>query len=139
MSKILYLFLSLFLLQISIFAKIQVASQSEKQQERTIQSLLIGIKSENLGLKSSCAYMLGELKISQAVIPLMKILKDPNNEELKIAAALALYKIEDGRGIYAIKKSIQFEQNERVRKICDLFYRSFIGQKELNTELLSVK
>ena len=83
--------------------------------------------------------MLGELKISQAVIPLMKILKDPNNEELKIAAALALYKIEDGRGIYAIKKSIQFEQNERVRKICDLFYRSFIGQKELNTELLSVK
>ncbi len=139
MSKILYLFLSLFLLQISIFAKIQVASQSEKQQERTIQSLLIGIKSENLGLKSSCAYMLGELKISQAVIPLMKILKDPNNEELKIAAALALYKIEDGRGIYAIKKSIKFEQNERVRKICDLFYRSFIGQKELNTELLSVK
>ena len=139
MSKILFLFLSILLLQISIFAKVQVAGQNEKQQDRTIQSLLIGINSENLGLKSSCVYMLGELKVSEAVIPLMKILKDQNDEELKIVAALALYKIGDGRGIYAIKKSVQFEQNERVKKICDLFYKSYQGKKELKTELFSVK
>ena len=139
MSKILLLFIVVLLLQVSISAEVKFAGQNENQQERTIQSLLLGINSDNFGLKSSCTYMLGELKISHAVIPLMKLLKDNNNAELKIAAALALYKIGDERGIYAIKKSIQFEKDERVRKICDLFYRSFIGKKILNTEVISVK
>jgi len=38
--------------------------------ESTIASLLEGLTSDNLGLKSSCAYMLGELKITRAIIPL---------------------------------------------------------------------
>ena len=44
--------------------------------QNTVSSLIEGLNSENLGLKSSSAYMIGELQLSKAVIPLMKILRD---------------------------------------------------------------
>ena len=57
------------------------ARDREKQkdnQENTVSSLLAGLKSDNKGLRSSSAYMLGELNVSSAVIPLMRILRNDN-------------------------------------------------------------
>jgi len=61
--------------------------------DNTVESLIIGLNSDNLGLQSSSAYMIGELQLSEAVIPLLRILHSEKNEELRIMAALALYKI----------------------------------------------
>ena len=128
-----------FLVNASTFAEQPVNNKNELQMNRTISSLMDGLNSDNMGLKSGSIYMLGELKVSESVIPFMKILKNQNDEELKIAAALALYKIRDSRGMYAIKRSGKFENNERVRKICNLFYKNFIGQAESKTNFLSAK
>jgi hypothetical protein len=139
MKKSFIILTVLLLFSTSIFAKEPVKKENEVQLNRTVLSLMDGLNSDNMGLKSGSIYMLGELKVSESVIPLMKILKNQNDETLKVSAALALYKIGDSRGLYAIKRSGKFETNERVRKICDLFYRNFIGQKESKTELLSLK
>ena len=102
--------------------------------QNTISSLENGLNSKNLGLKSSCAYMLGELQISTAVIPLMKILRENENEDLRIAAALALYKIGTPMAINAVKQSIRFDNSERVSKHCAIFYYEHMKNKLIDEE-----
>jgi HEAT repeat protein len=91
--------------------------------------LLIGLDSDNAGLTSSSAYYLGELSSAEAVIPLMKILKNAKQEELRISAALALLKIGDERGIYAIKRAIVFDESSRVSDMCEKFYNAYLYDK----------
>lgn len=101
-------------------------ANGEKIKDSSIESLIMGINSENLGLKTSSAYMLGELKCSKAVIPLLKMLKDEERDDARIVAALALQKIGDARGIFAIKQAIRFDSSERVRRLCTNFYHSYL-------------
>jgi len=61
--------------------------------DNTIKSLMLGLSSDNFGLKTSAAYMIGELKVESAVIPLMRMLRNEESDKAKIVAALALYKL----------------------------------------------
>ena len=97
--------------------------------QNTVQSLIKGLNSENLGLKSSSAYMIGELQLSKAIIPLMRILHRDENEEIRIAAALALYKIGSPIAIHAVKQAIRFDGSERVSKLCASFYSEYLKGK----------
>ncbi len=97
--------------------------------ESTIASLMEGLTSDNLGLKASCAYMLGELKVTEAIIPLMRILHNDVNEELRISAALALYKIGTPISIYAVKQAGKFDESERVNKLAQNFYADYLREK----------
>ncbi len=94
-----------------------------------IENLLNGVNSGNHGLRMSSAYLLGEFKSDEAVIPLMKILKSDDNEESRVMSALSLLKIGDARGIFAIKQAIQFDESERVRKMCSIFYQEYLTHK----------
>ena len=102
--------------------------------ESTIASLLDGLASDNPGLKSSCAYMLGELKVTEAIIPLMRILHNDVNEGLRISAALALYKIGTPISIYAVKQAGRFDDSERVKKLTQNFYAEYLREKLNNTD-----
>ena len=104
----------------------QVSRINDTDIEKT---LLEGVKNDNTGLKISAAYYLGEKKSSKAVIPLMDVLHSDKSVEARIMAALSLFKIGDKRGIYAIKKAIKFDENEQVRKMCEIFYTMY--QSEL--------
>lgn len=90
----------------------------------TTQSLLQGIQSDNFGLKVSSAQRLGELQISEGVILLMSMLRNDNDERARITAALALIRIGDARGLFAVKQAAKFDENERVRSMCEKFYLS---------------
>ena len=92
-------------------------------------NLLIGIKSDNLGLRVSASYYLGERKSSRGVIPLMHVLRNDESAEARIMAALSLFKIGDSRGIFAIKKAIDFDKDEQVRNMCSIFYAMYISNK----------
>ncbi|HSW54069.1 MAG TPA: HEAT repeat domain-containing protein [Ignavibacteriaceae bacterium] len=103
--------------------------------DNTVASLMEGLNSENLGLKSSSAYMIGELQLSKALIPLLKILHEDENEEMRIAAALALYKIGSPIAIQAVKQSIRFDDSERVSKLCASFYSEYLKSKLIGEEI----
>jgi len=105
--------------------------------DNTIESLIIGLNSENLGLRSSSAYMVGELQLSEAVIPLLRILHNEENVELRIAAALALYKIGSPIAINAVKQAIRFDDSKRVSKLCANFYSDYLKNK-FNDEEINV-
>lgn len=108
-----------------------------KVKDCTVASLIMGINSDNFGLRTSSAYMLGELQCEKGVIPLMRMLKSEEREDARIVAALALLKIGSEKGIFAIKQAIRFDDSERVRRQCANFYHVF-SDKTLIPELFAV-
>ncbi len=126
--------ITLLLLLFFVFVSFGTAAEPVKEtntinRDLAIQNLLIGLDSDNIGLTSSSAFYLGELSSTEAVIPLMKMLRNAEQEELRISAALALLKIGDERGIYAIKRGIIFDESERVKDMCEKFYNAHLYDK----------
>ena len=122
-------FLFIFLLT-SVYPQDTIKVLKKISDETVDQNYLEGVKADNLGLKISASYYLGERKSSKAVIPLMSILKSDKSPEARIMAALSLFKIGDERGIYAIKQAVTFDDNEWVKKMCNIFYQMYLTNKE---------
>jgi HEAT repeats len=108
--------------------------KNETNHQNTIKSLLEGLQSENIGLKTSCAYMLGELKSTEAIIPLMRILRNCNCEEARIASALALYKIGTPLSINAVRQAGIFDESKRVTRMATNFYFDYLRNKTGNQD-----
>jgi len=88
------------------------------------QNLLIGLASDNLGLRESCAFMLGEIGSQKAVVPLMAMLHN-GIESSRVVAALALSRIGDARGAYAVKQAAKFDPSERVQRLAAWYYNQY--------------
>jgi HEAT repeat protein len=91
-------------------------------------NLFIGLASDNLGLQRSCALMLGKIKSDRAVIPLLAVLHNTADENLRVAAAWALCKIGDARGVYAVKMAVRYDESTKVQAICAWYYENFVKQ-----------
>ncbi len=120
MAKLILIILSV----LTLTATTSIAKDG-KVNDCTVASLIMGINSDNFGLRTSAAYMLGELKCEKGVIPLMRMLKSEEREDARIVAALALLKIGNEKGIFAIKQAIRFDQSDRVRRLCANFYNVY--------------
>ncbi len=83
---------------------------------------LNGLSSDNLGIRKSAAFFLGEMKSSKAVVPLMNILRTEKDESLRIMAAWSLIKIRDYRGINLVKHVSENCDCQSVKCLCDFFY-----------------
>ena len=111
----------------------ETADQISPEMEACFKTLQQGLNSNNLGLQAGCTYMVGELCCQSSVITLLKMLHNCPSEELRILAALSLYKIGDSRGIYAIKQAIKFDESKRVQRLCEIFYKAYIQGNADNT------
>lgn len=87
---------------------------------------LEGLNSDNLGLKISSAYFLGEMKSNKSVIPLMTILQKETDEGLRIMAAWSLIKIGDPRGVYHVKLASENCNCKSVKSISEYLYNHFL-------------
>ena len=129
-SKLLFA-VSLFLIfSFQIFPQ-ETADKTSEEKEACFATLQQGLNSDNAGLIAGCTYMLGEVRCQRSIISLLDMLHNSDSEELRILAALSLYKIGDSRGIYAIKQSIKFDESKRVQRMCDIFYKAYLrGETE---------
>jgi hypothetical protein len=98
----------------------------QEKYDAAVENLLIGLASDNLGLRESAAFMLGELKADAAVIPLMQMLRSDDHESSRIVAALALCRIGEGRGVYAVKRAASFDESDAVAQRCAWFYDQYV-------------
>jgi HEAT repeat protein len=89
-------------------------------------NLFIGIASDNSGLQRSCALMLGKIKSDRAVVPLMAVLHNTTDENLRVAAAWALCKIGDARGVYAVKMAVRYDESTKVQATCAWYYENYV-------------
>lgn len=90
---------------------------------------IIGLASDNDGLKISCAFNLGEMKSQKAVLPLIAMLRDGKTDEERIIAALSLMKIGGEQAVYMVGRAAKFNDNSRVRYICEKFYNGYLIEK----------
>lgn len=95
-----------------------------------VENLLRGVSSDNAGLRLSCAYYLGELKSEKALIPLMKMLRSDEKECNRIIAALSLFKLQNERSIYILKREAVFNDSKRTREMCGKFYDAYLMEKQ---------
>jgi HEAT repeat protein len=130
--------LILVVLAVVTFTATSSFAKGDSVNDCTVASLIVGVNSDNFGLRTSSAYMLGELKCEKGVIPLMRMLKSEDREDARIVAALALLKIGNAKGIFAIKQAIRFDDSDRVRRLCANFYHSY-SEKSIATELIAIR
>ncbi|MBK9096806.1 MAG: HEAT repeat domain-containing protein [bacterium] len=117
----------------------ETANPNSSEMEACFKTLQQGLASDNLGVQAGCAYMVGELCCQRSVVCLLKLLRSSPSEELRILAALSLYKIGDSRGIYAIKQAIRFDESERVSRLCEKFYRAYLQNNVASEMLVAAK
>ena len=135
-----FFFISLLMLSSNSLLSQEMKSTKIVAGEACVKSLLNGLNSDNEGLQAGCLYMFGELCSDNGVIPLLKILHNDSREEMRILAALSLYKIGDSRGIFAVKRAIRFDDSERVRKMCARIYHIFqLSKTELSSPNIAAK
>ena len=113
----------------------ETTKQNSTEMEACFETLEQGLTSDNEGLKAGSTYMVGEMRCQRSVVALLKILHSNQSEELRILAALSLYKIGDSRGIFAIKKAITYDESKRVQQMCELFYRATLQREMILTNI----
>jgi len=101
---------------------------NEEEYSRIEDNLMLGIKSNNVGLQTSSAYFLGEMKSDKALIPLLRLVQNGETEYSRIIAALSLYKIKSKIGMYALKGLSQIDESELVRKVFDRLYKTHVSK-----------
>ncbi len=109
------------LITIFLVTTVQAQENEFKQlpnKERAIQNLVMGIQSDNAGLKRSCIYFAGKYEVSEVVNELIELLGKEKDSSTKKVIALVLYKIGDQKGINAIKKLAQTDSDSKVRNLC---------------------
>jgi hypothetical protein len=92
----------------------------------TVECLLEAVQSDMSSLSASAAFVLGDLRCGRAVIPLMRLLHDSPNKTVRIASALALCRIGDRRGAYAVKQAVRFDSSPKVQRLCAWFYNEHV-------------
>ena len=129
-KNILTLAVSLLLISaVSLYAATPETTGNEnKITKEVIDNLLVGLHSDNLGLRLSCAYYLGEYNAGEAVIPLMRLLHNDKTDEGRIVAALSLMKISSDKAHFAVKQAGRMDDSERVRKLCSRFYEALYNE-----------
>ena len=120
---------SILLLLLLSFTTTLAEEQKEAQYSIFETNLLVGLNSDNKGLKVSSAFFLGEIKSKKATNLLMDMLHTSENHSMRQVAALALYKINSERGMFAIKRAIKFDDNEQTRRLCRIFYNQHLKRE----------
>lgn len=99
----------------------------EAKYDLAVQNLLNGVASTNDGLRRSAIYQLGEMQAEGAVIHLMRVLRSCTDERCRVAAAWALCKIGDERGVYAVKQAVRFDDSQKVQLHCAWYYNLYVS------------
>ena len=104
--------------------------------EAIVENLKVGLSSDNYGLRVSSAYVLGQLiccdvitadDASDAIIPLLKIMREENTDEARIVAGLALYQLNSGRGARFMEYAAKYDDSDRFSKFSDILFHEFRG------------
>lgn len=127
-----FLILSTLLFTAYTFAEVNKTAPKANTYEAIELNRLIGLASDNEGLRISCAFNLGEMKSVKAVIPLMALLREGKTCEERIIAALSLVKIGDPQGVYMVSRLAKFHDCDRTRRMCEKFYNGYLYQKYLD-------
>jgi len=110
-------FAFLFSLLLSITSNAQDLSNLHFN-EKALGNLVMGVTSENEGLKRSSIYYAGKYRVSELSNVILDEMKNETNPEMRCLMAMSLYKIKDADAMDYITKLARYESDKKVRNMC---------------------
>ena len=93
--------------------------QSEKSLKKALESPSTGMQLTGAETARQLKGLNPYRSFSSLVIPLMRIVKDENADaSSRVVAAIALHNLHSAMGDFAISRTAQFTDNERVKHVC---------------------
>jgi HEAT repeat protein len=92
-----------------------------------LDNLIMGIHSENEGVRKSAIYFAGKYKVSETAQDLIDQLNREDNASIKILIALALFEMDSKEGLEAVKKLSLSDKNDKVRRMASFIYNEYLN------------
>ena len=99
------------------------------REKRAIANLIVGINSENEGVRKASIYFSGKYQFDHTTDALIKQLNVELNPSIRISIALALYKIGNEKGLEAICNCTSMENDGHVRRIYEAIVEEYAENK----------
>ena len=94
--------------------------------KHALENLLVGIRSDNDGVKRSCIYFAGKYKIAEAEDALIKQLHNEKNSSTRILISLVLYEMGSVDGLLEVKKLAKEDIDPEVRRMSTCIYNEYL-------------
>ena len=91
-----------------------------------LQNLIMGIQSENDGVRESSIYLAGQYRFIDTEDALIKQLKIEKDSDIKVLIGLALFRMSSEKGMNELQKLSSKDENPRVRKMSSAIYNEFV-------------
>ena len=102
---------------------------SSKFTQNQIESLIVGAKSNNFGLRKSAIFLIGQYRVKDACSELLIQFEECNDEMLKILIAQSIYKIGCPLTIEQFKGLAEIEDSFKVKNFCAILYENYMFAK----------
>ncbi len=97
---------------------------------RSLASLISGLKEGNKGLKVSCALIIGEYRFEEATDVLSEILKSEDDADIKFAALVALYKIKTEAAVKVLRFAAENQEDSYLKAVATVLYTDIMSNQE---------
>jgi len=91
-----------------------------------LQNLVIGIHSENDGVRESSIYFAGKYRFIDTEDALIKQLKVEKESDIKVLIGLALFRMSSEKGMNELQKLASIDENPRVRRMGYAIFNEFL-------------
>lgn len=91
-----------------------------------LQNLVMGIHSENPGVRESAIYFAGEYRFIDTENELIKQLKVEKESDIKVLIGLALFRMNSEKGMNELQVVTENDSNPRVRRMSKAIYNEYL-------------
>lgn len=114
-----------FLLITDTFGQNQKLSEVSKH-KYALQNLVMGIQSENVGVRESSIYFAGQYRFIDTEDALIKQLRVEKNCDIKVLIGLALFRMSSEKGMNELQRLASIDENPRVRRMSSAIYKEYL-------------
>jgi HEAT repeat protein len=91
-----------------------------------LQNLVIGIHSENEGVRESSIYFAGQYRLIDTEDALIEQLKVEKESNIRVLIGLALYRMNSEKGMNELQRLASKDENPRVRRMSSAIYNEYL-------------
>ncbi len=107
------------------FGQTKKVSEMTKQ-KNALQNLVIGIQSENQGVRESAIYFAGQYRFIDTEDALINQLKVEKDSDIKVLIGLALFRINSEKGMDELQRLATKDKNPKVRRMSQAIYNEYL-------------
>lgn len=116
--------ITLFFLSSATFSQ----TDTDQLTDNAKKNLILCIEHENDGVRAAGVQFVGKYQLEEAIPLLCKILKEDPNPRVRKLAAYSLFRMNENKGLFAIKEALDCNDCKEVRLFCSTMFE--ISERE---------